>query len=202
MTRDLDDFWHISPVEEATAAWFDDLYAEDPDPWGFATSADEHDKYRATIRALDGRRYASGFEAGCSIGVLTVDLAATCDQLLAVDASQIALVHARARTRALPNVRLERAVLPQQWPAGPFDLIVLSEIGYYFDRPILRRAVDAAVASLQPGGDLIAVHSTGPLPGHPSTGDEVHEALLDHAGLAPRVGQREATYRLDVLTRR
>ena len=43
----------------------------DPDPWEFETSEYEAAKYDATIAALEGRRYATGLEIGCSIGVLT-----------------------------------------------------------------------------------------------------------------------------------
>ena len=58
-----------------TAGYFDELYAGDPDPWGFETSAYEQAKYAATIDALEGRRYATALEIGCSIGVLTARLA-------------------------------------------------------------------------------------------------------------------------------
>ena len=80
-----------------TADYFDELYAGDPDPWGFETSAYEQAKYAATIDALEGRRYAGALEIGCSIGVLTARLAEHCDALLAVDAAQAA---ADARARA------------------------------------------------------------------------------------------------------
>ena len=42
-----------SPVTAAAdAAYFDRLYAANPDPWGFATSPYERRKYRASLRAL------------------------------------------------------------------------------------------------------------------------------------------------------
>ena len=101
---------------------FDRLYAERPDPWDFETSAYEHAKYDATLAALGDRRYATGLEVGCSIGVLTERLAARCAHLLAVDVAEAAL--ARARERA-PEVTFERRELPAEFPAGPFELIVL-----------------------------------------------------------------------------
>ena len=51
--------------------YFARVYAESDDPWSFATSAYEAEKYRATIAALGTRRYHAGFEIGCSVGVLT-----------------------------------------------------------------------------------------------------------------------------------
>ena len=54
-----------------SAAYFDALYAGKDDPWGFATSPYEQAKYAATLEALATTRFASAFEVGCSIGVLT-----------------------------------------------------------------------------------------------------------------------------------
>lgn len=181
--------------------FFDDLYADDPDPWNFATSDYEQRKYRATIEALGGRRYASAFEAGCSIGVLTVDLADIADRVLAVDAAAAALEQARTRTAELSHVRIEQGRLPEDWPPGPFDLIVLSEVAYYFDSPTLDHLLDAAVGSLGPGGDLIAVHWTG-VTDYPLTGDAVHERLRARPELEILVSQRTDRYRLDVGVRR
>jgi hypothetical protein len=53
------------------AAYFDALYARDPDPWRFATSDYERAKYRATLAALPGPLLGAALEVGCSIGVLT-----------------------------------------------------------------------------------------------------------------------------------
>ena len=61
------------------AEHFRRLYARSADPWAFRTSAYEKEKYRQTIAALGERRFRSGFEPGCSIGVLTRMLAERCD---------------------------------------------------------------------------------------------------------------------------
>ena len=84
---------------------------------------------------------ARAFEAGCSIGVFTALLADRCDELLAVDIAQTAVEAARGRLAARTHVHVERRTLPQQWPAGPFDLVVCSEILYYWDRPTLEAAL-------------------------------------------------------------
>ena len=67
------------------AEHFRRLYARSADPWGFRTSGYEQEKYRRTIATLGERRFRSGFEPGCSIGVLTRMLATRCDALLAAD---------------------------------------------------------------------------------------------------------------------
>jgi hypothetical protein len=66
----------VRPRQSLRADYFRRLYAADPDPWAFATSSYERATYDATLAALPCPRYRAGFEIGCSIGVLTRDLAA------------------------------------------------------------------------------------------------------------------------------
>ena len=66
-------------------SYFDRVYHEDRDPWGFETSAYERRKYALTVASLPKASYGSAFEPGCSIGVLTEMLAPRCEHLLATD---------------------------------------------------------------------------------------------------------------------
>ena len=184
------------------AAYFDALYARAPDPWDFATSAYEHAKYDATLAALGERRFARGLEAGCSIGVLTERLAERCDELVAVDVAQVAVDAARARLAGRAEVHVCRASLPEQWPAGSFDLVVASEVLYYLDRRTLRdELLPGLVARLRPGGVLLAVHWRPATRTYPLRGDEVHALVRATPGLAPVHGHLEERYALDVLER-
>src|SRR3954462_13921340 len=119
----------------------------------------------------------AGFEPGCSTGMLTERLAARCDRLLAVDAVPAATATAAARMAAFPHVQVATARMPADWPDATFDLIVLSEIGYYFDDTDLGVLLDRTAGSLEPGGDLVAVHWRWPVPEHARSGDDVHAAL-------------------------
>jgi SAM-dependent methyltransferase len=178
------------------AGYFDALYARDPDPWDFETSDYERAKYDATIAALDGRRYASALEVGCSIGVLTQRLAAHCDALLAVDAAQAAADAARERLAPLPHVTVERRELPEAFPAGPFELIVCSEVLYYLDDAAFTSTTAAIGRELAPGGSLLAVHWRPVTETYPLTGDEVHERLAAAFG-RPARSARTPEYALD-----
>ncbi len=183
------------------AAYFDALYAADPDPWDFATSDYERGKYAATIDALSHRRYASALEVGCSIGVLTEKLASWCDELLAVDASALALGHARARCAGLEHVMFGQRVLPAAWPAGAYDLIVLSEVLYYWDRADLERMAALVGRDLVPGGEALLVHWTGETD-YPLSGDEaVDRFVAALPGLTVTRRRREPAYRLERLRR-
>ena len=78
-----------TPSTSLDRAYFDRVYEANADPWSFATSPYEYQKYQATMAALPQAHYTNAFEIGCSIGVLTQMLADRCDHLLAVDASEL-----------------------------------------------------------------------------------------------------------------
>ena len=181
--------------------YFERLYATNSDPWGFATSDYEAEKYAATIAALPPRRYRSAFEIGCSIGVLTAQLAPHCGRLLSVDVAQAPLSQARARCAGLDQVRFELMQVPQSFPSETFDLIVLSEVGYYLDQGDLLRLRALIAAHLVPRGILLMVHWTPFVHDYPITGDAVHEFFLESAELRALSGARQPQYRLDVLER-
>lgn len=187
-------------------AYFDQVYQASRDPWNFETSPYEREKYAATVAALPRPHYAEAFEIGCSLGVLSAQLAPHCGHLLAVDVSEAALEQARARCAGLPQVELRRLRVPEEFPTQPFDLIVLSEVGYYWAEPDLTRAAQQIVAGLKSGGQLLLVHWTPPVHDYPLTGDHVHEHFLAHATeggpLRHLHGFRHETYRLDLLEKR
>lgn len=179
------------------AADFDVLYADAEDPWAFATSSYEAEKYDATVAALGGRRFGRALEIGCSIGVLTARLAEHADELLAVDASAAAVDRARTRVEEMPHVRVERGEIPEAFPAGPWDLVVCSEVLYYLDPPAFTAAVDALERTTAPGGALLAVHWRPPTRTYPLGGDEVHAQLAARPGWPVGAHAQTERYVLD-----
>lgn len=189
------------PIRETLPdVYFDDIYAVHDDPWGFETSPYEAAKYDRTLAALRPH-YSAALEIGCSIGVLTARLAPRCGALLALDVAERALDKARARNAGFPQVRFERRRMPQEFPAGTFDLILMSEVGYYLGLADLQATLERAVGALNPGGQLLAVHWTPPVHDYPLTGDQVHEQILSTPGLARRHAERHEHYRLDLMER-
>ena len=181
--------------------YFDALYAANPDPWRFETSDYETAKYADTIAALPRQSYRSAIEVGCSIGVLTQRLAARCEALLGVDVAQVALDQAAARCAGLPQVRLAKLRMPDEMPAGRYDLVMLSEVLYYFDPPTLERLAEKLSGLTLPEADVVLVHWLGPTPDYPQTGDEAVDAFLKATASWTSVTQQERRedYRLDVL---
>ena len=189
------------PEESLPARYFDDMYEAHADPWNFETSPYEAAKYARTLEVLPKDRYRSALEVGCSIGVLTSQLAPRCDRLLSLDLSERALERARARCATLPQVVFERRILPHEFPPGRFDLILFSEVLYYLSPADLTLALDQATEALEPGGHLLCVHWTPPVHDYPQTGDQVHERVLTQPGLRHLLGERHVQYRLDLFER-
>ena len=183
--------------------YFDDVYRANTDPWQFASSPYERGKYATTLAALPHPHYGRAFEIGCSIGVFTAQLALRCGHLLSIDVSEAALAQAQQRCAGLPQVEIKKMQVPHEFPAGEFDLILVSEVGYYLSPADLARTADQMLAALPPGGQLLLVHWTPVVPDYPQTGDEVHVFFLAKAQpggpLRHLTGQRHDKYRLDLL---
>lgn len=188
------------PPVFATPEDFEELYARDPDPWQFATSDYERQKYAATLAALPPGRFSRAFEVGCSIGVLTRELATRCDSLLAVDVSATALRRAAQRCEGQPWVEFAEMTVPEQWPEGAFDLILFSEVLYYIGVPGTEASARRTRESLRPGGTVMLVNWHGPTDGA-CTGDAAAESFIERCRphLAPTLQRRTEKYRLDVL---
>ncbi len=182
-------------------AYFDGLYAEADDPYGTRGRWYEQRKRALLLASLPRPRFRSCYEPGCGSGELTAALAARCDSVLAADFSDHALRAARQRTVALPQVRLVRHRLPQDWPLGDrFDLVVLSEVGYFLRAEEVQKVARACAASLDSDGVLVACDWRVPFAQRACATDTVH-ALLGATGLAPLVVHTEDDFCLRVWAR-
>jgi SAM-dependent methyltransferase len=157
------------PQDSLDATYFDTIYAGADDPWHFATSAYEARKYAATI------------------------------EMISLDINDRALDRARTRCADRSNVRFELADATKTFPEGPFDLIVLSEVGYYWSDADLSLA-RARIASTGSRGTLALVHYLPKVDDYLRDGDAVHEAFLSDERFERRRAMREELYRIDILT--
>ncbi|MGU3390697.1 SAM-dependent methyltransferase [Sphingomonas sp. M1A8_2b] len=179
--------------------YFEALYKAEGDPWHFETSAYEAAKYEATLAALPRDRFVTALEVGCANGVLTTRLAERCDALLAVDVSDTALAAASARCADQPNVRVERRRLPAEAPGGAFDLVLLSEVVYYWDSADIVGLADYLRTAIVSGGHVLLVHWIGETD-YPKSGDDAVVELRSALGDAAHVvrSDRHEAYRLDL----
>jgi len=175
--------------------FFERLYTSQVDPWSVLTSAYERDKFQATVQSLDKPRYAHALELGCSIGGLTRLLAERCDAVTAVDTSAMALKRARELCPAA-NINFLQAHLPDGEWHGPFDLVVLSEVLYYFSIPALVRLADRLSKVITPTTEFMVVHWTGETD-YPLTGDRATELFQSLMRAELRSRTRHPKYRME-----
>lgn len=181
--------------------YFDQLFADNDDPWAFRQRWYERRKRALTLALLTRPRYASIFEPGCANGELSFELAPRCDRLLCCDTASAAVALARSRLLGFPHAQVNQSRLPEQWPEGQFDLIVLSELCYYLDACDLSRLIDCALASLTHDGQLLACHWRPPIDGCPQTAEQVHALLGQRLHMPLLASHHEHDFLLDLWSR-
>jgi SAM-dependent methyltransferase len=184
--------------QSQTRSHFDALFDRHDDPWSFRTRWYEVRKRALTLACLPQERFASGFEPGCANGELSAALALRCDQLVVSDGSARAVDLARHRTAGSPGVQVRHAWVPEDWPQETFDLIVISELGYFLTSHALDTFISKTRVSLRPGGTVLACHWRRRSDDCEFNGDDVHQRLATGLKL-PHLSQLlEDDFRIDV----
>ena len=188
--------------------YFDKVYAEGDDPWGFETRDYEKRKYALTLAALPKPRYRSAFEPGCASGVLTEALAARCDRVVAMEPIERIANRARERLVHVPNVHVVTGALPESWPVemppqdegGAFDLFLASEVLYYLTNDALLGVLDRVAEALDRNGHLVAVHYRLETD-YPMRGDDVHAVIESHPRFVTKAQYLERDFRMTIAER-
>ncbi len=201
--RGFEVFWLDDP-DQRVEAEMDAVHQRSEDPWQVGSRWYERRKRAVTLAALPAERYSRVLEVGCSVGGLTADLAQRAEHVTAVDVSSSSLEAARAQLVELiagGRVSLQQVQVPWQWPeAGFYDLIVVSEVGYFLSADAWAGLVDRCLSSLTPGGVLLACHWRGETVGWPLDGDRLHAMLTSDDRLRVLVSHSEEDFWLHVLT--
>jgi LmbE family N-acetylglucosaminyl deacetylase len=171
--RDLELFF--SSDRWLGAEYFGGLYDRRSDPWRYETRWYEQRKRALTMASLPRRRYRRALEIGCSTGALTQELAARCDEVVAMDIDARALE--RVRERGLDTVTTILADALEGLPAGPFDLLVLSEVGYYWGASGVARIARQTREIATDDAHLLACHWRRPVEQRDGATDVVHGTL-------------------------
>ncbi len=168
----------------------DDLHRGGGEPWEADERWYERRKRQVLLASLPAHTYDTALELGCSTGVLAADLAERCRELVAVDTSGAALQTARRRLRGVGHARLEQHDLPWSWPDGAFDLVVLSEVGYFLSPVALDRLIERVRGSLTATGTVVLCHWRHEVVGWVLDGPTVHDRFREAA-----LGHEVACYR-------
>jgi len=153
------------------------LHADSPDPWGVETRWFERRKRELVLAMLPRQDFERSLELGCSTGALAEALAARSRRLVAVDQSPSAASAAERRFRDDDRVEVARLDVPREWPSGHFDLVVVSEVGYFMSPVGLERLVARVADALTPDGVVVLCHWRHPIEGWPLDSDAVREGF-------------------------
>jgi LmbE family N-acetylglucosaminyl deacetylase/SAM-dependent methyltransferase len=171
----------------------DRLHAEHADPWGVESRWYEQRKRDLVLAMLPRARFERTLEVGCSTGALAEALASRSGHVLAIDSSAAAVAAATRRFRDDDRVAVERLDVPREWPQeDTFDLVVISEVGYFMSPAGLETLVDRVGATLGPTGVVVLCHWRHRVEGWVLDADSVHAGFEDS-----RLPGLRATYRDD-----
>ncbi|WP_131106965.1 SAM-dependent methyltransferase [Pseudomonas sp. Sample_10] len=181
--------------------YFQQLFNASDDPWSFRTRWYEKRKRELMLASLPRQRYQRVYEPACANGEFSALLAERSESLLCQDIIDKAVTLARRRLSHLPHVRVEQARIPEDWPDGTFDLIVLSEVGYFLDARAWRQVIERTLLSLDAQGGVLACHWLHPFEGCSQDGRDVHAALAQNLQLHRLVHHEEADFLLEYWSR-
>jgi LmbE family N-acetylglucosaminyl deacetylase/SAM-dependent methyltransferase len=185
----------LERMAASRAQQFDRMYDGGEDPWAFDGSFYEERRRALVLAVLGCRRYGRALEIGCADGRLTEALLERCDHVVALDTSHRAVAAARERA---PGAVVEQGTTPADLPPGPFDLVLLSEVGYFLTPLELGATLRRCEASLAPGGEIVLCHWQHPTEQVPLDGPLVHEQADTALGLRRRATHHDDDLRIDV----
>jgi hypothetical protein len=165
-------------MTEQDLEYVEQMYASGDDPWRIGSGFYEQRKRQILLSCLPRPRYDHGFEPGCAAGELSVLLAERCNQLLAADVAARAVQLTAERLAGRSEARVQQLIVPQQWPADErFDLVVLSEFGYYLPPPAWEQLVARTSQSLTGDWTVLACHWRRPFPKRLMETEAMHAEL-------------------------
>jgi hypothetical protein len=188
-------------VTSTSRSYSDDLDNDSVAPWGFESDLAERRMYAVTVASLPRIRYRSAYDLGCSDCGLTESLATRCDLLLSRDVIPVALQRIEAQLRRRPPVWFEERSISEQWPSGPFDLILLRQIRYRFEVDDLRSIMACVLNSTTIGAHVVGVQERGETD-CALTAKNAHKCIEATPGLVPVVHHLDEQFRLDIWERR
>ena len=181
---------------------FDEMYAVGEDPWRHEDSWYEERKRAVTLASLPSRGLGRVLELGPATGLLTVELPQRAESVVSVDVSECALERTRRRVERAglgAVVETRHGRVPEAWPEGRFDTVVVSEVAYYLTASEWSATLRRITEALTETGTLVLVHWAHPLRDCPLDADTAHAMAAKETGLRTTVHHVEPDFVLRVL---
>ncbi|WP_313738156.1 class I SAM-dependent methyltransferase [Acinetobacter sp.] len=178
--------------------YFDELYKNNDDPWEYEQRWYERRKRQICLSLLLKSQYDNVLEIGCSNGVFSEQLARRAKHLTSLDANAKAVQIAQKRLDSLPHVQVIQKRIPEQFPAGSFDLIVISEIMYYLQPSELSELIHKVENGLTPQGKVLCCHWRYPIEGFALKGEDVHQVLRQQFSLNHYLNLNDPDFIIDL----
>ncbi|WP_407307307.1 class I SAM-dependent methyltransferase [Acinetobacter sp.] len=178
--------------------YFDELYKNSDDPWDYEQRWYEERKRQICLALLLQPVYSKVLEIGCSNGVFSQHLAQRSKQLICLDAHSKAVQLAQVRLDHLSHVKVIQQHIPEQFPAGSFDLIIINEILYYLQPEELAHLIEKVENSLTLEGVVVCCHWRYPIDGFILTGEEVHHVLKQQFHLPHYLNVNDPDFIIDL----
>lgn len=185
---------------DSKSQYFEAMYEESDDPWDYANRWYEKRKRQICMSVLPKMSFEHVLEIGCANGFLSELLAERCQKLLCIDANPKAIELAKQRLDASAHVEFIQHRIPNEFPNGSFDLIVVSEILYYLSKSEVTACLEHIKTSLSKDGVVLSCHWRYPIEGFELNGNTVHELLRTELNLHHSFSLTDPDFVLDIWT--
>lgn len=117
----------ITRLFDLKKKWDMEKMYKNTDTWGRSKQLDQ---ISSAVKMIPDKRYRRCLDVGTGLGYFAESVAGICDEVIAVDISDIAIVRARKRLYGVNIQFLEGNIRTIEFEKG-FDLIILGEVLYY-----------------------------------------------------------------------
>ncbi len=140
----------------------DRVFSRGSDPFKYSETPYERERLEAMAGAVSGRRWKNVLEIGAAEGHFTGRLSGIAEKVVAVELSPVAARRLRQAFQNRPGVEIVESDLRDFAPSEKFEFIVLGDVLYYMDKPLVRDEFEAVfpklVSWLAPRGRLLLAH--------------------------------------------